>query len=1148
MSNGPTPQNKIARNSTGSLTEPPLFLRRASNIGLSKKLRSQQTQKLAKTVKDTFNKDPSEQSDFNSINSFDSGTDSNRTRQKSERKKNIKVTQFASSLNQAEQVDNALMEAVLTNNVKRVQDYISGFPSQYEKQKKLNQRDKFKRTPLFYALYHNNYELVNFLLNEGADTLFSDSTGRTLLHYACMLGVQKPILHLLIDFNNKYDLTQGHIEEAQEEYLRRQLSKFDIPPKKPRQKTSIIPQVGAGMAMQLNMEAIKMGHKQIVPIVNNQPMTSLLPKKGKQLDPLVLDVERSRKSITKDDSYDPQKIFMKNIVEESASGDSHENSQYSSRLQQVALGMPKQSSIFQNRKQSKIGAFGLGKVQLINSLMRYNAIPLIRDHKGRKPIDMIDDQDIKEQMLKFETMYEEKYSGNPGNLRKSLVLDDYDKHRSQNNHQTESNLMSKAEEIEEQIEEDEVNTTNNDQKDESQNKQKFNQRMGRRLQFTKTELASMSDQILSSFCIGIYKDNALTFKMRFDDKENFKYLLLRKILVTNHDLNGNNCIHYAIQLEKTEFLSFLMEGKFDSEIMKMCEKGTQSINDQFTHLMAKEVCETIRTAKYPWMPHALKALEKSNIKEGNTCLHMAIDIGNKQIFNYVMTFLKIRDHMRGIDKNRYWNLFQLSQSVIEFKNKQDNTPLLFSAKRNQYDFFEILVENGCNLYTQCNKFMNVLHYAVLNENLSMIQQIVYADAESDKLMKEKNFRDETPVMLDDRGKYDNIFHHIWEACSINNSQMMERLEWLVKTEKYYVNQKTLVGQNTPLHFAVIHENLKAIEFLCKHNEIQINERNILGQTPQDLALLIPKKKISLKIIEYLNKKALQISKNKNGKQNLQPTPPTLLKNLSCLPNLNNNSDSSFVSKGNKNSGNLQSGKSNHGSLLGIVSYGNHQLKDTSPSGRKKFPANMKSTDKNLPVKHFQSIIYENHKTRIVGRLSLQPNIIDTTSQLQAKIRTSSPISNSSDESDKEDSGLNLANNMQAHSSHMLLDDIVKRNNSSWEPQNLEKFIQIYDAYIENEETIGVFGAEVFQRWKSSLIKQDDSKKQESREWFKQIDLKKKGMITINQIIDSNDVLDDMFITQLEKAKFIDYLQRQYSETKISEEVFIKILMNNQYKQ
>lgn len=124
--------------------------------------------------------------------------------------------------------------------------------------------------------------------------------------------------------------------------------------------------------------------------------------------------------------------------------------------------------------------------------------------------------------------------------------------------------------------------------------------------------------------------------------------------------------------------------------------------------------------------------------------------------------------------------------------------------------------------------MNVLHYAVLNENSNMIQQIVYADAESDKLLKEKNFRDETPLMQDDKGKYDNIFHHIWEAVSISNSQMLERIDWLIKSENYDINQKTLVGLNTPLHFAVIHENLKAIETLCKHNNIIINVKNAVG--------------------------------------------------------------------------------------------------------------------------------------------------------------------------------------------------------------------------------------------------------------------------------------------------------------------------------
>ena len=85
-------------------------------------------------------------------------------------------------------------------------------------------------------------------------------------------------------------------------------------------------------------------------------------------------------------------------------------------------------------------------------------------------------------------------------------------------------------------------------------------RMSKRLQFSKSDLASISDDILSRFCIGFYKDNSLTFKLRFSEKENFEYLLLRGISVLQADKYGNNTVHHAILMEKTQFLSFLLEG------------------------------------------------------------------------------------------------------------------------------------------------------------------------------------------------------------------------------------------------------------------------------------------------------------------------------------------------------------------------------------------------------------------------------------------------------------------------------------------------------------------------------------------------------------------------------------------------------------
>lgn len=68
----------------------------------------------------------------------------------------------------------------------------------------------------------------------------------------------------------------------------------------------------------------------------------------------------------------------------------------------------------------------------------------------------------------------------------------------------------------------------------------------------------------------------------------------------------------------------------------------------------------IREGNHEWLVEALYALEKPSEKDGQTCLHLAIDLGNLEIFNYLVGLLKVRDHMRGTDKNKYWDLFKPS--------------------------------------------------------------------------------------------------------------------------------------------------------------------------------------------------------------------------------------------------------------------------------------------------------------------------------------------------------------------------------------------------------------------------------------------------------------------------------------------------------
>jgi len=50
--------------------------------------------------------------------------------------------------------------------------------------------------------------------------------------------------------------------------------------------------------------------------------------------------------------------------------------------------------------------------------------------------------------------------------------------------------------------------------------------------------------------------------MRLDDKKKFEYLLNRGLLPSSQDSDGSTVIHYAIRMEKLDFLSFLFEGDY----------------------------------------------------------------------------------------------------------------------------------------------------------------------------------------------------------------------------------------------------------------------------------------------------------------------------------------------------------------------------------------------------------------------------------------------------------------------------------------------------------------------------------------------------------------------------------------------------------
>ena len=86
----------------------------------------------------------------------------------------------------------------------------------------------------------------------------------------------------------------------------------------------------------------------------------------------------------------------------------------------------------------------------------------------------------------------------------------------------------------------------------------------RRLVVDQKNLSSKNTIQLSNFMYGLYQDNVLTYVMRIKDRENFEYVLRRGVSPLAANQNDFNGLHFAIKLERLEFLAFLFEGDYDA--------------------------------------------------------------------------------------------------------------------------------------------------------------------------------------------------------------------------------------------------------------------------------------------------------------------------------------------------------------------------------------------------------------------------------------------------------------------------------------------------------------------------------------------------------------------------------------------------------
>ena len=109
------------------------------------------------------------------------------------------------------------MKAIVLNEPGLVIKELKKYPSLSHKKRLINERDQFGRTILAFALMKGNFELCEILLRNGAETLFKDFQGRSLLHLACLHGVDKRLINLVLDYKRLQDAQDTHLDEAKQD-------------------------------------------------------------------------------------------------------------------------------------------------------------------------------------------------------------------------------------------------------------------------------------------------------------------------------------------------------------------------------------------------------------------------------------------------------------------------------------------------------------------------------------------------------------------------------------------------------------------------------------------------------------------------------------------------------------------------------------------------------------------------------------------------------------------------------------------------------------------------------------------------------------------------------------------------------------------
>ena len=668
------------------------------------------------------------------------------------------------------------------NNSEHIQAYLLLAKNDIEVWTMVNDRDEYGRNGLMYLLIHNNINMIKLTLLSGVmlDSK-TDIFGRNLIHYCCSDNITPEMMDIIchcIDFKNFADLCKyvdkcipidnNNLEEiniyTQEYQLKceQRIKEFD--------------------------DKIKIKEK-------------ILIDKG------IIKVEKEED----DYYYDYNKKKEKNLLIEvkreirDPYEDIHKHDIHISNI----INIPDVDGNYPIHYLMKnINANNFKKLEI---LVYFHAIVYSLNAENKKAIEMTDDVNIQQFLLKQEKNMTSKESNNK------------------------SNAKAKNNKNQNKINKNYLNTSNISNENMSQ------------INIDIDNIKYYTPEKINSIFFGVERNNYLMLSVIQQNFELFKFLLKEKKSKANYiNENGYSILNFILQKKLWNYFSFLFNLQ-DKEEIDTTEKIYIALN-KLKKFNKNDIKNHKNELTYTG---AALSIINNMTKMHNNILSLCIDELNDLYFlksllilydNHIDFFVinQEKDLLNNEEKYKQEQDKNFYNFVNEIFNKEysknKETLLIKSIKQNNLKMFKFLLNEvffnnrKIDLDIHKNDFngQNVLHHAVRLKQKESILYLVKYDADFEILISKKDIKGNIPKDLDKTKSFENELYTIWDAAKDND---INKLNLLLNKLKYYtINEKTKFKENSPLHLAVKNRADKAVLFLVL-NGADKNIKNKEGLDP-----------------------------------------------------------------------------------------------------------------------------------------------------------------------------------------------------------------------------------------------------------------------------------------------------------------------------